>query len=200
MRGKEGIFERAIRGIQRAKGCPGIKVMINSVFSKLNLGAVEGLVHLADELGVPIYLCPIETGIGRAGFAESKEGLGASPQELEEFARTVMGLKRRGFRINNSLTYLRTFIGGKKPFRCHTQKVAVSIDANGDVKNCIAREPFGNVSRTPLREILESERVRQARRQSESCHACNNPDVIDCSYVWELRPESVWSFARVFLD
>lgn len=200
MRQREGIYERAIKGIERAKRYPDIKVMINSVFSKLNRDAVEDLVRLAAKLDVPIYLCPIETGfVDRYGFAESKQHLGLSPEELEDFCERVMELKRQGYRINNSLTYLKTFIGGKKEYKCHKQKVQVTLDANGDVTNCVG-EPFGNVRKTPLRKILKSESVRKARRDSEKCNVCNNPDVIDCSYVWEFRPDSVWSFVKLFLD
>ncbi|MHC4617438.1 MAG: radical SAM protein [Planctomycetota bacterium] len=198
MRGREGIFERAVEGIERAKRYRHIKVMINSVFSKLNRDSVEELVYLAESLGVSIYLCPIETGAaGSHGFEASKRHLGLSDEELDDFCKRVIGLKRKGYKINNSLTYLKTFIGGKKKYKCHAQKAAVTLDANGSVKNCIAVEPFGNVRQTSLKGILKSESVRQARRDSEKCNVCNNPDVIDCSYFWELRPESVWSFVKV---
>jgi len=201
MRGKQGVYERAIAGIERAKTYPHIKVIMNSVLSKLNKNSVEDLVHLADDLGISIYLCPIETGlIGRHGFEGSKEHLSLNPEELEDFSKKVMGLKRKRYKINNSLSYLRTFARGKKRYRCHTQKVAVTLDVNGDVMNCIAGEPFGNVRETPLRRILESESVKKARRNSEKCGVCNNPDVVDCSYIWEFKPESVWSFVKLILS
>jgi len=201
MRRRQNIFQRAIEGIERVKKYPDIKVIINSVLSKLNKDSVEDLVYLADGLGVSIYLCPIETGLtGRPGFEASKKHLGLTCEQLEDFSKKVIALKRKGYKINNSLTYLKTFIGGKKKYRCHTQKVAVTLDANGNVRNCIAAEPFGNVRQTSLTNILKSEDVRKARTQSEKCNACVNPDVIDCSYAWELRLESIWSFVKLCLD
>jgi MoaA/NifB/PqqE/SkfB family radical SAM enzyme len=173
--------------------------MINSVLSQLNVDSVETLVRLARDLGVSIYLCPIETGLS-AGFdaQRSKQHLGLDPVQLEDFALRAISLKRRGSEVNDSITYLRTFVGGKKHYTCHAQKVAVTLDANGDVRNCVSQTPFGNVRRTGLGTILKSDSVRKARKESQRCHVCNNPDVIDCSYIWQFRPESAVNFIRLF--
>ena len=198
IRHKEGLFDKAVRGIERARGGSRTKVIINSVFSRLNVDSVEPLVRLARDLDVSIYLCPIETGVAAAfDFQGSKQHLGLDRAQLEDFASRAISLKRQGFKVNDSITYLRTFLGGKKPYACHAQKVAVTLDANGDVRNCISRTPFGNVRRTGLAAILQSAGVKRARRESQRCHICNNPDVIDCSYIWQFRPESAANFIRL---
>lgn len=200
LRHKEGLFDKAVRGIEHARRDSRIKVMINSVFSQLNVDSVEPLARLARDLDVSVYLCPIETGLS-AGFDAqgSKQHLGLGQAQLEDFALRAISLKRQGFKVNDSITYLRTFFGGKKPYTCHAQKVAVTLDANGDVRNCLSQTPFGNVRRAGLGAILRSGSVTRARKESQQCHICNNPDVIDCSYIWQFRPESVVNFVRLFL-
>ena len=123
------------------------------------------MAELAADLGVGLYLCPIETGEGRPEFNETKPELGLDEQELDGFCRKLWKLKRQGCPINNSRTYLRTFIGGRKSYRCHTQKVSVTLDANGDVRNCLSARPFGNVRMCSLSTILMSDPVKQAKKQ-----------------------------------
>jgi len=119
LRGRSGLFEAALAGIRRLRAIGKTKVILNVAVSRLNVSAVEPLARLAADLGVGLYLCPIETGEGRPEFDQTKPELGLNEKELDAFCRQTLDLKRQGCPINNSRTYLRTFIGGRKPYRCH---------------------------------------------------------------------------------
>lgn len=198
-----GIFRRALAGIEEAsRRYPAIKVMINTVVSRLNAEKIREMVFLAKELDVSIYLSPMETGA--KPFQEGKgpkEHLALDDDELAAVCEQAIELKRQGYPINNSSAYLRTFIPKKKPYTCHARKVYLHVSPNGDIENCLHREkPFGNVGERPLRQTLRDREYRRLSLAPTRCHVCNNADVIDCSYIWQLRPESLLAYLRLYLS
>ncbi len=198
-----GIFRKALAGIEEVRRRhPRAKVIINTVVSKLNAAEIPAMIHLAKELGLSIYLSPMETGEKPFGDGYAPKGhLSLDDGELADVCRKTIELKRLGYPINNSFTYLRTFIPKKKPYTCHARKVYVHVSPNGDIENCLHRDrPVGNVRERPLSGIL---RDREYRRQSLAptrCHVCNNADVIDCSYIWRLRPESLLAYFKLYFS
>ncbi|MDH4300405.1 MAG: hypothetical protein OEV54_07155 [Dehalococcoidia bacterium] len=40
---------------------------------------------------------------------------------------------------------------------------------------------------------------QEAASITEGCWKCNNPDVVDTSYFWELRLEPSWNLLKTFL-
>ncbi len=203
LRKRPGIFQRALSGMEDIrKRHPAIKMMINTVVSRLNAGNIRSMVFLAKELGVSIYFSPMETGAkpSRQG-TPVKEHLALDSHELAAVCEEAIVLKRQGYPINNSLTYLRTFIPAKKPYTCHARKVYLHIAPNGDVENCLDRQrPFGNVRERPLPEILRNADYRRQSLAPTSCNVCNNADVIDCSHVWQLKPESLLAYLRLYFS
>jgi MoaA/NifB/PqqE/SkfB family radical SAM enzyme len=196
MRGMPGLFEAVNESIRRLKKRPdGPRVSVNSVISTLNEDAIDGLAQWARSMSVPIYFNPIEVGLlGKPEMELSKLPLAVDDKRLAEILRRLTALKRRGYPIRNSYTYLRTFTHGKHPYRCHARKLCLELRPNGDLIDCLDRfNPVANVRQTPLPDILARPDVRRRRLKEVSCHVCNNADVIDTSYVWELRPESVVS-------
>ncbi len=201
LRKRPGIFRRALAGIEEVrKRYPGTKVMINTVVSKLNARKIPEMVFLARELGLSIYLSPMETGA--KPFQEShvpKGHLALNEDELAAVCQQAIELKQRGYPINNSLGYLRTFIPRKKPYTCHARKVYVHVNPNGDIENCLHRDkPVANVRDTPLRKVLSDREYKRLSFAPTRCHVCNNADVIDCSYIWQLRPESLLAYLRLY--
>jgi radical SAM protein with 4Fe4S-binding SPASM domain len=198
-----GIFRKALAGIEEVRArYPAIKVMINTVVSKLNAGRIPEIVFLARRLGLSIYLSPMETGAKPFQESESPKGyLALDCEELATVCRQAIELKQRGYPINNSFGYLRTFIPGKKPYTCHARKVYVHVNPNGDIENCLHREaPIANVRQRPLTEILRDRKYKRLALAPTRCHVCNNADVIDCSYIWQLRLESVLAYLRLYFS
>ncbi len=201
MRGLPGIFDAACAAIESIRRRhPRIKVMINSVLSRLNPGAGPRLARLARELGVSIYFSPIETTY-RTGPENQppKDPLALPADELSDACEELLALKRRGLPIDNSATYFRTFIGGKKPYTCASPVLCVTVAANGDVYGCfMPGGRFGSVRERPLPEILRLPHVRRMRRPRQ-CSICNNADVIDASHVWNLHPGPLLDYLRLYV-
>ena len=82
--------------------------------------------------------------------------------------------------------YLKHFIGGKKPYRCHNRKVFMYVNPNGDIENCLQLDiPIANLREMSLKEAMNLPRFKQYLKDTEKCDSCNTPQMIDCSYVWE---------------
>lgn len=201
MRGMPGLFEAVTALIRRCQQHPGgPRVAVNSVISRLNEDAILDLARWGAGLPVSIYFNPIEVGLlGRPESALSKQTLAVDDDRLAEIFRRLIVLKGRGYPILNSYSYLRTFINGKRPYRCHARKLCVELRPNGDLIDCMDRFcPVANVRGAPLDEILARPDIRRRRLREVRCNACNNADVIDTSYIWELRPESVLALLRAY--
>jgi len=200
MRHCKGIFNKAIQGIELVKGkFPDIKIIINSVVSKFNSEKIRELADLSKELDVSIYFCPMEVGLMTSkGFNNRKGYLALNQNELSDFAYEVISLKKQGYKINNSYNYLNTFAGGKKKFKCNVRKFAIQIYPNGDIINCIARDkPVANLKNISLKDLFYMEKIKNLRFSDVNCSICNNPDIIDSSYIWDLKLESIWSYIKL---
>ncbi len=202
LRGMPGLFAAIGETIRRLQRRPrGPRVAINSVISRLNEEVVPQLAEWARAMSVPIYFHPIEVGLpGRAETAAIKQPLAVDEPKLSALFRHLVALKARGYPISNSDNYLRTFTNGKRPYRCHARKLCLQLRPNGDLVDCLDRFcPVANVREVPLGELLARPGIRRRRLMEVNCHLCNNANVIDTSYLWELRPESVLSLVRVQL-
>lgn len=202
MRGMPGLFEAITRAIDRLKrSSRGPRVMVNAVISRLNQDVILDLARWAADASVPIFFSPIEVGpLGPSGSALSKQSLAVDERTLAELFRRLITLKVRGYPIRNSYTYLRTFIHGKRPYHCHARKVCLELRPNGDLVDCLDRShPVANAREVSLRELMSRPDIIRRRFASVECHVCNNANVIDTSYVWELRPESVLSLLSSYL-
>ncbi len=200
MRRMPGLVDKACAAIEETRRRhPRIKVIINSVLSRLNAGEAPALVRLARDLSVSIYFSPIETTY-RTGPSDQppKDPLALPPDELSDTCEELLALKRRGLPINNSSRYLRTFIGGKKPCLCYSPVLCVTVASDGSVYGCfMPKGRFGTLREHPLPEILDLPHVRRMRRP-QACSICNNADVIDASNVWNLRPGPLLQYLRLY--
>jgi len=145
----------------------------------------------------------MEIGLLRSGeMEELRKHLKPTKKEEAHVAETLLRLKRKGFRVNNSNLYLESMRDGKRPYRCHFPKVVLQVGPEGEVIDCRAWDrPLGYVRKQNLREIYRHERVRElAGWEGEQCNKCNNPNRIDLSYFWELRFEPTTSVIKMFLS
>jgi hypothetical protein len=109
-------------------------------------------------------------------------------------------MKQHGWPIHNSATYLRFFAQQRRHYRCHARKVYVELWPNGDLLDCLDRSgPIANVRHTSLAQLLARPSIRRLRAMPTDCCVCNNANVIDCSNVWSLRPESLLALLRLYL-
>jgi MoaA/NifB/PqqE/SkfB family radical SAM enzyme len=201
LRGYPGLYDRVTDSIHRARrDWPHVRVMINTVVSRLNAEVIPDLVRLAASLHAGIFINPIETGMmGPEGFEASKQSLALSPDRLSAVFADLLRMKRQGWPILNSAAYLRFIARGRTAYRCHARKVYVELRPNGDLLDCLNRSrPVANVRRQRLGELLAQPAIHRLRMQPSKCHVCRNANVIDCSNVWSLQPEPLLSLLRLY--
>jgi MoaA/NifB/PqqE/SkfB family radical SAM enzyme len=199
-RGMPGLFARAVDGIEVLKKMNSPKkIVINCLLHRGNENRMEQMADLACSLGLSLWVCPAKEGISRETGETNKEAL--TSRELEQqVARELLGLKKKGYPINNSRTYLQRYLLNMTPYVCRVPFVFVTVTPEGNVTNCFDYDsPYGNVRVSPFDEIMKNWDRYEVANITKGCWKCNNPDVVDTSYVWELRLEPSWNLLRAFL-
>jgi MoaA/NifB/PqqE/SkfB family radical SAM enzyme len=198
-RGMPGLFARAVEGIEALKrmGSPE-RIVINCLLHRGNENMMGQMADLARSLGVSLWVCPAKEGILKETGQTNKETL-ASRESERQAARELLSLKKKGYPINNSRTYLHRYLLHMTPYICRVPFVYVTVTPEGNVTSCFNHDrPYGNVGVSPFDEIMKEWNRRQAANITKGCWKCNNPDVVDASYIWELRPEPSWNILRSF--
>jgi MoaA/NifB/PqqE/SkfB family radical SAM enzyme len=198
-RGMPGLFARAVEGIEILKRMdPPEKIVINCVLHRGNESMMGEMADLARSLGVSLWVCPAKEGILKETGETNKETL-ASRESEQRAASDLLSLKKNGYPINNSRTYLNRYLLNMTPYVCRVPFVSVTVTPEGNVTNCFNYDrPYGNVRASQFRDIMKRWDRREAASITKGCWKCNNPDVVDTSYVWELRPEPVWNLFKTF--
>jgi MoaA/NifB/PqqE/SkfB family radical SAM enzyme len=157
------------------------------------------MADLARSLGVSLWVCPAKEGISRETGETNKETL-ASRESEQQVARELLDLKKKGYPINNSRAYLQRYLLDMTPYVCHAPFIFVTVTPEGDVTNCFNYDrPYGNVRTSPFDEIMKNWDRREAANITKGCWKCNNPDVVDTSYIWEIRLEPSLNLLKAFL-
>ena len=170
-----------------------------------NRGALPRVAEVARRWRAGLYFCPMETGeleaAGLAGPAGvpgtgTLSALALPPDELREAARAARGLKDRGYPVLATRAWLDLLERDPalSDYRCRGPHSLLTVLSDGGVRDCRRRDrPMADVrelraSGRPLSDIFALERRRELLGEAGSCTLCNNPDVIELSWLWELRP------------
>ena len=198
-RGVPGLFARAVEGIEVLKRMDSPrKIVINCLLHRGNENLMRQMADLARSLGVSLWVCPAKEGILKETGKTNKEALAPRASE-QQAARELLDLKKKGYPINNSRTYLQKYLLNMTPYVCRVPFVSVTVSPEGNVTNCFNYDrPYGNVRASPFGEIMKKWDRREATNITRGCWECNNPDVVDTSYIWELRLEPSWNLLRAF--
>jgi MoaA/NifB/PqqE/SkfB family radical SAM enzyme len=199
-RGMPGLFARAIEGIETLKRTNSpTKIVINCLLHRGNENMMGQMAELARSLGVSLWVCPAREGILKESGQTNKETL-ASRESEQQAARQLLDLKKKGYPINNSRTYLQKYLLNMTPYVCRVPFVFVTVTPEGNVTNCFRRDrPYGNVRRSPFTDIMKNWDHREAVNATKGCWQCNNPDIVDTSYIWQMRPEPAWNLLKTFV-
>jgi MoaA/NifB/PqqE/SkfB family radical SAM enzyme len=198
-RGMPGLFAKAVEGIEvlKSMGSPE-KIVINCLLHRGNENMMGQMAELARSLGVSLWVCPAKEGILKETGSTNKETL-ASRESEQQTARELLDLKKKGYPINNSRTYLQRYLLNMTPYVCRAPFVFVTVTPDGNVTSCFNYDsPYGNVRTTPFDEIMKKWDRREVTNATKGCWKCNNPDVVDTSYVWGLRLEPSLNLLKTF--
>jgi radical SAM family uncharacterized protein len=122
IRGVDGSFRKAIRGINAAK--EKVAVTINTTVMAENIDEIESLVRLAKKLGIKISVAVAHE------YCNANTSSPAS-NKIPKIARKLMQMKREGFPIVNSIGYFRV-MAKEKNWHCKPWTM-INIDPHGKV-------------------------------------------------------------------
>ena len=199
-RGMPGLFARAVKGIEILKRMNSPKkIIINCLLHRGNENMMGQMAALARSLGASLWVCPAKEGTSRETGETNKEVL-ASRESEQQVAIELLGLKEKGYPINNSRAYLQRYLLNMTPYVCRAPFVFVTVTPEGNVTNCFNYDrPYGNVRISPFEEVMKNWDRREAATITKGCWKCNNPDVVDTSFIWELRLEPSLNLLKAFL-
>lgn len=182
LRGR-GSFERALKGIRNLLA-RGVDTNINVTVSKLNVGEVEGLVRLAEEVGAGgiAFSRLVPSGRGAALIGQA-----LTPPELAAFfdRLTVLQQKSRVAVVSRDPLFS---VAGMKEVEvpqaqipvagCAAGMFGVTIAADGTITPCRRMDlPVGNIRTDDFRELWAESPVLWSLRTQESYSECR-----ECRY------------------
>ncbi|MFX1393933.1 MAG: radical SAM/SPASM domain-containing protein [Promethearchaeota archaeon] len=188
IRNRQGLYDKIMEAVDIIKKeYPLISLQFSFSISKYNIHRVDEMITLGDNLNVPIAFNVINTMRHYStGVVDEKEAIAASSDEISKTFSKLLEAKRNGSKVLCSEMYLKHFIGGKKPYRCHAKKVFMYVNSNGDIENCLELDkPIANLREISVKEVLESTRFKRFLEDAENCFTCNSPTMIDTSYIFE---------------
>lgn len=165
----------------------GHQVLMNCVISGKNLHELEDLVHLAQEIGALISFEPLN---------ESKEIENVVWEDMwvendakyRETLNNIMDMKKNGYPIINSLTYLKMVRDKKPHFKCHASDIVLHVSSDGTITNCrVHKEPLGHTSQG-LENVWEASKGKR-RQIKENCSGCLFFGYVENSMLYDLVPE-----------
>ena len=144
------------------------------------------MIELSNKMDIPVAFNIINTiRHFSTGNIDEKGNLSARDNEISIAVEKILEAKINGSKILNSELYLKHFIGGKKPYQCHTKKIFMFVNSNGDIENCLKLDkPIANLRHISVNKVLELPIFKNFIKESENCSSCNSPTMIDTSYIW----------------
>jgi radical SAM family uncharacterized protein len=185
IRGVDGSFEKAIRGIRAAR--KKVAVTINSTVMAENIDEIESLVQLAKEL---------DTKISIAIAHEYCNANASSPDadKIPKIAHKLMQMKREGYPIVNSKGYFKVMAKEKK-WQCKPWTM-MNIDPNGNVVlPCYVHNDYAaktSIFEKGLRDAISNfdwEKIENCQRCSLHCYV--EPSLV---LSRDIRAYMHWAF------
>ena len=198
LRGLPGLYERLRAFVDMLADDPlRPTLLVNTVLSNLNRGALERVAAVAADWHAGLYFCPMETGaVTSAGIVTPLAELALSPAQLSAVAGSAAELKRAGYPILATGEYLDLLARDPdlQGYTCRAPAARLTVAADGTVRDCLHSDrPLADVAalraaHEPLSLLFSQPRYRAMTAQATHCRKCNNPDVIELSWLWDLRP------------
>jgi MoaA/NifB/PqqE/SkfB family radical SAM enzyme len=189
---------RDIRGVEFSRILPGIEeavsrmeepVLLNCVISNRNLPELRDLVLLADRIGAMISFEPMYEFSGIE--ADVWDNIGVRDKKSHrEALDTLIAMKREGYPIINSLTYLQMVRDMHTTWKCHAPDIIIGVSGEGMVYTCrVHREPLADI-RDGFENAWRQSRERM-RATVASCRGCLFFGYAENSMMYGLNPEVI---------
>ncbi len=180
-------FEIILDAIMSVKDKLKNPLLMNCVISGKNLDDIEELIQLAQDIDVKISFEPLYEFRGIKEDVWGNMGI----RDMEKYRCTVdriIEMKKAGYPIINSFTYLKMIKELKKGYNCHVNNLILDVTADGSIENCrIHREPLGNVNEG-IANVWMSSKDRQ-KALTEKCEGCFFFGYVENSLMYDMNLE-----------
>ena len=105
-------------------------------------------------------------------------------------------LQRAGYPLLATDAYLKMLV--QEPilsdYRCRAPHATLTVQADGSIRDCLRREtPLDSVRGLQARgsrlaDVVASPPYQAMLAAADGCTVCNNPDVLETTWAWQLRP------------
>jgi MoaA/NifB/PqqE/SkfB family radical SAM enzyme len=182
-------FQVVLDGINAAKDGRRNPILINCVISGLNLDDIEPLIRMARELGVWISFEPLNESDDIAKTIWDTIGV-RDREKYRDTVNRIIQMKKEGYPIINSLTYLEMVRERNMDFTCHASDIILNITSDGWIEHCrVQKEHLGHIN-----EGLENvwNRSHELRRKiTQECTGCLFFGYVEGSLMFDFKPEVV---------
>ncbi len=172
IRGVNGCFRKAVEGITAS--IAKVSVTINTTIMAENIYEIEDLVKLAKELDVKI-------SVATAHDYYYAKASAAKSQEIKEIAGKLVEMKKKGYPLVNSASYLKV-IGKEKTWSCKPWAI-VNVGPEGHlVLPCYVRNEYAN-SVSVLETSIKTAISKFDWSETQNCQNCNLHCYVEPSLV-----------------
>ena len=207
LRGLPGLFRRLEGFALSLRDDPARpRLLVNTVLSRLNRGALRRVAPVAQQWGAGLYFCPMEIGrMETTGFAGRLGSLALDVRGLQDAALLAKTLKESGYPLMATDRYLDLLEHDPAltTYTCRAPRAILTVEADGAVRDCLRRDvPLARVDRLRaaggmLNDVFALPRYEQMVDAAEGCTACNNPDVLEISWLWDLEWQMLEKVGRL---
>ena len=179
-------LQEVLEGIMAAKKA-GHEILMNCVINSKNMGELEDLAHLAKNLGTWISFEPLHESSGIDEKIWSDLGI-RDLSRYESAVDRLIELKKKGFPIINSETYLKMIKSLEPKFKCHASDIILHVSSDGTIENCrVHQDALGNVSEGLEKVWLSSQKIRT--KTVQECRGCLFFGYVENSLLYDFVPE-----------
>ncbi|MBW6518160.1 MAG: radical SAM protein [ANME-2 cluster archaeon] len=180
-------FNDLLAGIEAANDGRRNPILMNCVISGQNLDDIEPLVHLAREMGVWISFEALNQSGGIGQDVWDRIGI-QDTAKYERAVDSIIRLKKEGYPIINSLTYLKMVRDRTMDFTCHAADIILNVTSDGCIEHCrVQKERLGHASEG-LEHVWESSKDQRART-ARNCGGCLFFGYVEGSLLFDFKPE-----------
>ncbi|OUJ19405.1 Radical SAM superfamily enzyme [Methanonatronarchaeum thermophilum] len=180
--------KKIIQGIKKARK-QDIMTSINCVITQKNINELTDLVKLADKLDTLISFEPVykHKEIDKQTWNQTKIN---DPKKHSKTIEELIELKKQGYPIINSKTYLKMI---KKPYQikeCSHKDMILHITANGKIKKCRGQnQTIGDYNKGLKQQWNQTTKKR--KQITKQCNGCPFFGYVESNLIRKLKPEPI---------
>jgi MoaA/NifB/PqqE/SkfB family radical SAM enzyme len=186
-------FETLLKGLKKAIKVRKLQkkknpILMNCVLTGKNLDDIETLILLAKKLGVKVSFEPVHEFPGISEDIWNDIGI-RNKEKLHCTVDHIIELKKQGYPIINSKTYLKMVRDGKMDYKCRASGIIMNVTHDGTLETCrVHNESLGNVIWDGFESVWKNSEEHR-KEIVENCSGCLFFGYTENSLMQSFNPE-----------